>query len=171
MHYSKLILPLVVGAMLLAGCDRTPPPSNTQPSAAPGANEGVSLTEVKEKAQEAVDTAAQYLRQARDEYRQDAERELQRLSERVAEARRQLEQAAEEARPELAQRVNELREKADEARRRFERLRESGGEAWERARQDLEAAVGELRNALDEAATATQPTTAPAATQPAPWEK
>lgn len=170
MRFLNLSGTLVMGLALLLGCDRTPPPSSTQPSATPATDEGVSLTDVKEQAQEAVDTAAQYLRQARDEYRQDAERELERLGERVAEARRQLEQAAEEARPEIAQRVNQLREKADEARRRFERLRESGGEAWERARQDLEAAVGELRNALDEAA-ATQPTTEPAATQPASWEK
>jgi hypothetical protein len=166
----RLGLGLIVAVLLVSviACERTELPGKkggtTQPatSAAPTTRDRSAVDELKDKAGAAATQAVGVAREAREQYREDAERELARLDAYVDELKKKLEQSAEDARPAIEQQIKEWNEKAHAARDTLERLKNASGDAWQEFRKGLDGALSEFRRAVGGSEASTQPASRPA---------
>lgn len=157
---------LVVGALVvgLTACEQseTGRSAGKESTTQPAPEEGISLDDVKRKAQDTLAATAELARRVRERYQEDAQRKLSEFDEHLRRLKKKLDDAAEEARPELEKRIKQLAQKAKAARETLEKLAGASDEAWEEAKKGLDKAVDELKEAMEETGADTQPATRPA---------
>lgn len=161
----------------LSGCGDAPPPASiSNPEAGSRVADGtplpgeVTADDVQREIGEAVDTAAKYADQTREEYQQAMQNKLDALDADIealqAKADAQAEDASEDARREYEEAMEALREKRRAMGQRFSEFKDASGDAWHDVAIGLDAAWDDLSAAFSNAADRFQENDAESADQP-----
>ncbi|MDD3581370.1 MAG: hypothetical protein PHW74_10150 [Desulfobacca sp.] len=147
MQYWRI---LTVWGMLLTfiicwsvGCGDKPEPAQKEPS--------VTGQDVKEKAKSALDTAAAYLQQQKEQYQKQINDKLQDLDKNTADLKAKLETLTADAKAKFQEQLDNLQQQKQDIQKKLDELQTQGGQAWESAKPELESAMKELNQAYDKA--------------------
>jgi hypothetical protein len=185
MTMMRLALVVVASLGFAVGCDPAPqPPAGAAPVAAPLAGQPApappapggdapatrpASDATRQRAQQAVDNAARFVRQTRDRFMKDVQSQFDAVQKRIDELKR----SADQNWAQVEERVAKLKEQAEAARQALERAREGGSQAWQNAQGAFDGVMRELRELTGVPAPTTQPLgdardPASPATKPAP---
>jgi len=132
----------LVGLFAASGCDGEPADRT------PGR---VTSDDVRRDAGKAVDTAAEYSQQAKDEFQKKLAVRLEELDGEIAQLREKGRDLQDEARITWDRKIAELEVKRDAARVKLTEVGQSGEEAWKDLRKGAQSAWDELDKAIQEA--------------------
>jgi chromosome segregation ATPase len=149
-------LPAMLSAVLLAvflgGCGEAPT-SEVEKPAAPAEEStretGVSATDVKQEAGEALDAAKTYAAQRKEEYQKKMEARLKELDEQLDKIRADAQESTEEARAALDKRIEELETQRDAARKKLDEIRKTSAEKWENLKSEMDAVMNNLEEKIE----------------------
>jgi len=133
---------LLVGFIAVTGCE--------QPSSVP-THAKVTSEDVRHDAGKAVDTAAEFSQQTKDEFQQKLEARLKELDVELAVLREKGRDLKDEAKVKWDQKLVELETKRDTARAKLAEVSESSAEAWKDLQKGAQAAWNDMDKAFSEA--------------------
>jgi len=133
---------LLVGFIAVTGCE--------QPSSVPTPAK-VTSEDVRHDAGKAVDTAAEFSQQTKDEFQQKLEARLKELDVELAVLREKGRDLKDEAKVKWDQKLVELETKRDTARAKLAEVSESSAEAWKDLQKGAQAAWNDMDKAFSEA--------------------
>ncbi len=87
----------------------------------------------------------------KEEYQAQMDAQLKEITGKLAELRVKADEASASAKTKYQEEIKALQGKLHEAQNRLQKLKASGGDAWETLRDGTEKAWGELRGAFDNA--------------------
>jgi len=131
-----------VGIVAVFGCDRQPV------SAPPGK---VTSEDVRRDAGHALDTAAQYSEQAKEEFQKKLEVRLQELDVEIAKLREQGSDLKDDAKVRWDRKLAELETKREAASAKLAEVADSTAMAWKDVQKGAQAAWDDLEQAFREA--------------------
>ena len=131
-----------VGLIAAMGCE--------QRSSAPTAAK-VTSEDVRHDAGKAVDTAAEFSQQSKDEFQQKLEARLKELDAEMVVLREKGHDLKDEAKVKWDQKLAELEVKRDAARVKLAEVTDSSAEAWKDLQTGAQAAWNDMNKAFDEA--------------------
>lgn len=115
----------------------------------------VTAEDVKNKAAEAVDTAADYTMEQKAAYMQKIDARLEELDRDIGALGDKIQTGADEmtaeGRAKLEASLKTLRTEKDAAAQQYEKLKTSGGQAWNELKAGMDAAMQKLDTAFDKA--------------------
>jgi TolA-binding protein len=136
---SRLVWMLMLSGLLAAGgCERTP---------ADGPPGKVTSEDVRRDAAQAVDTAAEFSQQTKEEFQKTLDARLQELDARIAKLREKGHDLKDQAKADWDRKMADLEAKRDTARAKLAEVRQSSDETWENVRDAALSAWGELDKA------------------------
>ena len=146
----------------LTGCEQRGETPTTRPasSAPTTGDEDASWDELKQKTRETVDAAGRMIREARERYAEEVERELARLDEHIDNLEKRAREASDDARPAIEKQIETWTRRAQAARETLKKLAGASDEAWQQMKEGLDDAVDEFREAVSESPTS-QPVSEP----------
>lgn len=133
---------IVAGVFIATGCDQTT--ADRKPGE-------VTSQDVRRDASQAIQTTAEYTRQAKDEFQRNLEARLKELEPQIAKLREKGRELKDEAKVDWDRKMAELEAKRDVARAKLHELSQSGEEAWKDVQKGAESAWAELSKAFDDA--------------------
>lgn len=140
---SRLFLIAAVAGLFLAiGCERTP----TDPT--PGK---VTSEDVRRDAGKALETAAKYSQQTKEEFQAKLEARLKELDGEIAKLREKGRELKDEEKLNWDRRMADLETKRETARAKLVEVRHSSEEAWKDVQKGAQSAWDELDKAFQEA--------------------
>ncbi len=141
MKYGYSIF-LLAGLIAATGCE--------QPSSVPTPGK-VTSEDVRHDAGEAVDTAAEFSQQTKDEFQQKLDVRLKELDAELEVLREKGRDLKDEAKVKWDQNLAELETKRDTARAKLAEVGESSAEAWKDLQKGAQAAWNDMDKAFSEA--------------------
>ena len=142
-----LILSVIVSA-LATGCDQptasTPPVSSTPAGT-------VTSDDVRRDAGNAVDSAAAFAKQTKDEYQSKLDARLKELDAEVATLRKKGSELKDDAKVRWDERMVQLETKREAARVKLSEVKDSSAEAWKDLQTGAQSAWDELDKAFRDA--------------------
>jgi molecular chaperone GrpE (heat shock protein) len=133
---------MLAGLLTGIGCERKPADRT------PGK---VTSEDVRRDAGQAAETAAEYSRQAQDEFQKKLDTRLKELDAEIAALREKGRDRKDEAKAKWDQKMTELEKKRDAARAKLAEVRDSSAEAWKDVRKGAQSAWDELDKAFRDA--------------------
>ena len=133
---------MLAGLLTGIGCERKPA------ARTPGK---VTPEDVRRDAGQAAETAAEYSRQAWDEFQKQLDTRLKELDAEIAALRENGRDRKDEAKAKWDQKMTELEKKRDAARAKLAEVRDSSAEAWKDVRKGAQSAWDELDKAFRDA--------------------
>ena len=133
---------VMVGFGAVTGCE--------PPSTAPTPPK-VTAEDVRHDADKAIDTAAEFSQQTKDEFQQKLEARLKELDAEIVVLREKSRDLKDDAKVKWDQKLAELEAKRDAARSKLTEVTESSAEAWKDIQKGAEAAWNDLDKAFQEA--------------------
>jgi outer membrane biogenesis lipoprotein LolB len=137
-------LTLLLGFALLTACAK----QAEEPQPSPQQKPEVTVREVEEKAQEALEAAKTYTLEQKEEYQKKAESKLQEFDKEIAKLKVKAEKTSAEARVKLKKQVEDLQKKQDVARTKLDKLKTAGKDAWEVLKKDVDATLTDIEDFL-----------------------
>ena len=134
---------LLLGLLVTTGCEQKP----SKP--VPGE---VSADDVKREAGEAVQTAAEYSQQAKEDFVKSLNARLTELDAEIANLREKGRDLKDEAKADWDQKLADLETKREAARVKLDEVGNSTAEAWKDVQQGAKSAWDELDKAVRDAA-------------------
>ena len=134
---------LLLGLLVTTGCEQK------QSTPVPGK---VSADDVKREAGEAVDTAAEYSQQAKEDFVRSLNARLTELDAEIANLREKGRDLKDEAKADWDQKLVDLETKREAARVKLDEVGNSTAEAWKDVQQGAKSAWDELDKAVRDAA-------------------
>jgi TolA-binding protein len=135
-------LVMLAGLLAAIGCEQ---------NAADTTPRKVTSEDVRRDAGQAVDTAVEYSRQAKDEFQKKLDAQLKELDAQIAKLREKGQDLKDEAKVKWDQKIKELEAKRDSARAKLAECRDSSGEAWKDVRKGAQSAYDDLDKAFRDA--------------------
>ena len=111
----------------------------------------VTSEDVRRDAGQAVETAAEYSRQTKEEFQKKLETRLKELDAEIAKLREKGGDRKDEAKAKWDQKMTELETKRDAARAKLAEVRDSSAEAWKDVQKGARSAWDELDKAFSDA--------------------
>jgi chromosome segregation ATPase len=140
---SRFIWMLMLPGLLTAsGCERKPADQT------PGK---VTSEDVRRDAGQAVETAAEYSRQTKEEFQKKLEPRLKELDVEIAKLREKGRDLKDQAKADWDRKMADLETKRDAARAKLAEVRDSSAEAWKDIKQGAQSAWDELDKAFRDA--------------------
>ena len=138
----RIFILLIAAIALATGCDQsaTTPPSRT-----------VTSDDVRRDAGNAVDTAAEFAKQTKEEYQSKLDLRLAELDEEIVMLRERGNQLKDDTKVRWEQKLAELEVKREAARVKLAEVKESSAEAWKDVQKGAQSAWDELDKAFQEA--------------------
>ena len=141
---SRLVWMLMLAGLFAAlGCERKPADRT------PGK---VTSEDVRRDAGQAVETAAEYSRQTKQEFEQNLDARLNELDAKIATLREKGRDLKGTAKAEWGRKMAELETKRDAARGKLAEVAHSSAEAWKDVKRGAQAAWDDLDKAIRDAA-------------------
>lgn len=134
---------ILAGLVAVMGCE--------QKSAEPTPKK-VTSEDVRRDAGRAVDTAAEYSQQAKEEFQKSLEARLKTLEAEIARLREKGRDLKDEAKPNWDRKMAELEKKREAARAKLAEVGHSSADAWKDVQKGAQAAWDDLDKAVHEAA-------------------
>lgn len=135
---------LFAGLWLFSAC--------TEKKEAPGGGpDTVTSQDVKEETREAMETAAAYTQEQKEQFERQVQGKLDEFEDKLAELKAEAEKMNTEARAGLNQEIEELRAKREALQDDLRKLRSESGKAWSDVRSGTQSAMEELEKAFDKA--------------------
>jgi len=139
-RFSMLFV--VMGFLVALGCERKP--ANQTPGK-------VTSEDVRRDAGQAVDTAAEYSQQAKDEFQKKLDAQLTELDGQIAKLREKSVDLKDEAKVNWDKTMADLEIKRDAVRAKMTEAGQSSGEAWKDVQKGAQAAWDDLDKAFRDA--------------------
>ncbi len=133
---------VLAGLATIMGCEQKPADET------PGA---VTSEDVRREAGQAVDAAAEYSEQAKDEFQGRLEARLEELDSEIAALREKGRDLKEEAKADWDRKLADLEAKRDAARAKLTEVGQSSAEAWNDVKQGAQSAWDDLEQAFQDA--------------------
>ena len=133
---------MLAGFVAVMGCERKP----ADPT--PGT---VTSEDVRRDAGQAVDTAAEFSQQTKEEFQKNLDARLQEMDARIAELREKGRDLKDQAKANWDQKMADLETKRDAARAKLAEVGQSSAEAWKDVQQGAQSAWDELDKAFHDA--------------------
>lgn len=129
----RYLLPMVMGlSVLIVGCKKQEPPK-------------VTAKEVEKKAAEAAGAAADYARQAKDEYVARAQKAVDEAKAEIDKLKAGAKEARGGAKEELQRQIEAMEGRWKLAERKLSELKSATGEAWKDLESGVDKAVADLK--------------------------
>ncbi len=135
-------LMMLAGFIAVTGCEQK---SSDQ---TPGK---VTSEDVRRDAGQAVDTAAKFSQQTKEEFQKRLEARLEELDVKIAELREKGKDLKDEAKANWDQKLADLETKRDAARAKLAEVGQSSAEAWKDVQQGAQSAWDDLEQAFQDA--------------------
>ena len=140
---SRLVWMLMLAGLLASsGCERKPADRT------PGK---VTSEDVRRDAGEAVDTAAEFSQQTKEEFQKNLDARLKELDAEIAKLREKGRDLKDEAKANWDQKMADLETKRDIARAKLDEVAHSSAESWKDVQKGAQSAWDELDKAFREA--------------------
>ena len=140
---SRFVWLLMLAGLLAAiGCERKPADRT------PGK---VTSEDVRRDAGQAVNTAAEFSQQTKEEFQKKLETRLKELDAEIAKLREKGRDLKDKAKANWDQKMAELETKREAARAKLAEIGQSSAEAWEDVRKGAQSAWNELEEAVRDA--------------------
>jgi len=140
---SRLIsMFLLAGLLAASGCERKPPDGT------PGK---VTSEDVRRDAGEAVDTAAEFSQQTKEEFQKNLDARLNELDAQIAVLREKGRDLKDQAKANWDQKMADLETKRAAARAKLDEVAQSSAESWKDVQKGAQSAWDELDKAFREA--------------------
>ncbi len=136
------IIVLTSVMLVIAGCGK---------EASPPVKPEVTAKEAAQEVKEAASTAAQYVRQEKDEFVMSAEKSMDELKANLAELTNKAQAASGDTKAKLEQQIKTLEGKWDAAQVKLGEIKNASGEAWKEMQQGVSEAIADLKRAYDDA--------------------
>ena len=133
---------MLAGLVTLVGCEQKP--SDRTPSK-------VTSEDVRRDAGQAVQTAAEFSEQTKDEFQKRLEARLEELDVKIADLREKGRDLKDEAKADWDRRLANLETKRDAARAKLAEVGQSSAEAWKDVQQGAQSAWDGLEQAFQDA--------------------
>ena len=133
---------MLVGLVTASGCERKPA------DRAPGK---VTSEDVRRDAGQAVNTAAEFSQQTKEEFQKNLDSPTQELDAEIAKLREKGRDLKDEAKANWDQKMADLETKRDAARAKLAEVGQSSAEAWKDVQQGAQSAWDELDKAFRDA--------------------
>jgi TolA-binding protein len=133
---------VVMGLLLALGCEQKP--GNQTPGK-------VTSEDVRRDAGQAVETAAEYSQQAKDEFQEKLDAQLTELDGKIAKLREKSAALKDEAKANWEKTTADLETKRDAVRAKLTEVGQSSGEAWKDVQKGAQAAWDDLDKAFRDA--------------------
>ncbi|HAH46613.1 MAG TPA: hypothetical protein DCM07_17490 [Planctomycetaceae bacterium] len=142
-YFTPCLFSLSLFLVACADESSTPPvPGETQ----------VTGDDVKQKMEEAADTAKEFTKQKRDEYSKQLDQQLEDLDQKIAELEAKGAKLKDDAKVKWNEQLEDLKAKRGKVAEKLKEFNESSAEAWEGLKKDLDIAWGNLKAAYDKTA-------------------
>ena len=133
---------MLAGLLAAVGCERKPPDRTS---------EKVTSQDVSRDVGQAVNTAAEFSQQTKEEFQKNLDARLKETDAEIAKLREKGRDLKDEAKANWDQKMAELETKRDAARAKLAEVRDSSAEAWKDVRKGAQSAWDELDKAFREA--------------------
>lgn len=140
----KILFVMFLGLLMFAGCEKSTDESGQDRQKTTG-------EQVKKEAEEALDTAGEYLADRKGTFMKSMEKNLNELESKINELKTKAQQRGEEAKSEYSQYQQQLEKQLEETRSKYQELSQKSGEAWTELKQGLEKAYQDLQDAYAKA--------------------
>jgi TolA-binding protein len=133
---------MLAGLVAVMGCERKPADQT------PGT---VTSEDVRRDASQAVDTAAEFSQQTKEEFQKNLDARLKELDAQIAELREKGRDLKDQAKVNWDRKIADLETKRDAARAKLAEVGKSSAEAWKDVQQGAQSAWDELERAFQDA--------------------
>ncbi|MCA9013716.1 MAG: hypothetical protein KDA77_00160 [Planctomycetaceae bacterium] len=139
-------LTLCVMSLFLVAC------GNQNGSTPVSGEQQVTAEDVKQKVDEAVETATEFTKQKRDEYAGQIQQQLEELNGKIADLETKGAKLKDEAKTKWNERLKHLKQNRDQVNQQLEEFNKSSADAWDGLKRDLDIAWKNLKQAYDKTA-------------------
>jgi len=130
----RLLIPVVLGAALsLGACEKK------------ASADKVSPAEVQEKVADAMQSAADYAKQEKDEYVAQVQKEMDEARQDIDRLKAKAKTAGTKAKAEIERDIKVAEAKWDVAEKKLRELKAAGVESWKHLRADMDKAVDDVK--------------------------